>query len=315
MAQKTKSDPKFLSRILRPLAASRYIEETETGTFRGTELSRAFAEPGYVGGMQHMFTQILPVFQNLPEYMSKTQYQLPEQPRDGPFQFGVKEPKTFFEWLKSHPSEGRGFNNLMALNHFQTNTNWVKVFPVSQLVDDIPLKPEVPLVVDVGGGIGRDMENLRQTLLPKTYPLMVQDLEHVVQQGQSRGVDQSITFLTHDFFQKQPITGARAYFMHGCLHDWPDNLALDILKHLKTAMEPGYSKLLICEIVQPERAEESHRGIDLVMMGLLSAKERTEAEWRDLLKAAGFRVAKVWGNCEVTQCVIEAEPLPDTESS
>jgi hypothetical protein len=39
--------------------------------------------------------------------------------------------------------------------------------------------------------------------------------------------------------------------MHGILHDWNDDDALTILIHIKNAMTPGYSKLLVDDIMMP----------------------------------------------------------------
>lgn len=309
LAEATGSDSGFLRRILRLLASTDFIEETEIGHYKSTELCRSFTTPGFMGGMGHLFTQVLPVFTALPHFLANTSYVTPETPADGPFQFGLKTTETFFQWLVSHPKEGEGFNALMSTHHEQTPRRWTNVYPVSELTNGGSPQTGIPLVVDVGGGIGSDMESLRQTLLPETYPLLVQDLEAVVQQAKQQ-VYQSIDFQIHDFFEDQPVHGARAYFMHGCLHDWPNAEARRILHRLKPAMRPGYSKLLICENILPEKARLPLVGaLDLVMMGLLASKERTEAEWRELLVTAGYRVIKVWGQAEVQQCVIEAEPL------
>ena len=51
-------------------------------------------------------------------------------------------------------------------------------------------------------------------------------------------------------------TGARAYYMHSVLHDWPDEVAATILGRVKDAMRPGYSRLLINEnVIPPEHAQ------------------------------------------------------------
>lgn len=47
-------------------------------------------------------------------------------------------------------------------------------------------------------------------------------------------------------------TGARVYFFHHILHDWPDKECVSILENVIKAMVPGYSKLLIHELIVPE---------------------------------------------------------------
>jgi len=42
--------------------------------------------------------------------------------------------------------------------------------------------------------------------------------------------------------------------MHSVLHDWPDSVCEKILKQITEAMQLGYSKLLINEIIIPDKA-------------------------------------------------------------
>jgi hypothetical protein len=60
-------------------------------------------------------------------------------------------------------------------------------------------------------------------------------------------------------------------------------------------MKPGYSKLLLHEMIIPERgASPFHAMLDLSMMAFNGGMERTEKMWKDLLSKAGLEVVKVW---------------------
>ena len=60
-------------------------------------------------------------------------------------------------------------------------------------------------------------------------------------------------------------------------------------------MKPGYSKLLIHEMIIPEQgASKFHAMLDLTMMAFNSGMERTERQWTELLNEAGFKVVKCW---------------------
>lgn len=96
--------------------------------------------------------------------------------------------------------------------------------------------------------------------------------------------------------------------MHGVIHDWSDERARQILTHLRDAMAPGYSKLLVHDHVLPEsNLHPQATAYDLTMMVKVSAFERTESMWKDLLGSVGFRVIKIWSSPLATQSVIEAE--------
>lgn len=70
---------------------------------------------------------------------------------------------------------------------------------------------------------------------------------------------------------------------------------MEILSQVKAAMKPGYSKLLLHEMIIPEKgASTFHAMLDMTMMAFNAGMERTERQWRELLDTAGFDVLKVW---------------------
>ena len=95
--------------------------------------------------------------------------------------------------------------------------------------------------------------------------------------------------------------------MHTVLHDWPDDKASEILKNIATAMEPGYSRVLIHDsVITTDKPDPLVTTSDITMMMALSAFERTEAMWADLLASAGLMVVKIWTQPNVREAVIEA---------
>jgi hypothetical protein len=106
------------------------------------------------------------------------------------------------------------------------------------------------------------------------------------------------SFQQHDFFQPQPNqlddTPVVGYVLRRCLHNWPDAEAAKIIRAFVPALQANRdATLLINENILPERSGEiaPHHNrwmarFDLCMMVLLNAKQRTEAEWRALVKTA-----------------------------
>jgi hypothetical protein len=85
--------------------------------------------------------------------------------------------------------------------------------------------------------------------------------------------------------------------MHCVLHDWPDAECGTILKHLKEAMTPGYSKLFINENVIPATgADWEATSLDIIMLSAFCSKERTSQDWGSLVEKAGLKVVKVWNS-------------------
>ena len=72
-------------------------------------------------------------------------------------------------------------------------------------------------------------------------------------------------------------------------------------------MEKGYSKLLINENIVPDKgADWKITSLDWFMLALAASAERTETEWRELLRSAGFRVVGIWTMDSSVESVIEA---------
>lgn len=75
-------------------------------------------------------------------------------------------------------------------------------------------------------------------------------------------------------------------------------------------MTKGHSKLLIHENVVPnQHAPWFMTGLDICLMVLAAASERSESQWRGLLSSAGLRVVKIWSHPEGIESLIETELL------
>lgn len=103
--------------------------------------------------------------------------------------------------------------------------------------------------------------------------------------------------------------GARAYFTHFILHDWPDDDCVKIAGRVRDAMTPGYSKFLVHEHVIPAVKQDNEQtALDLIMMTGFGGKERSEAQWSDLLeKRCGLKIVNIYTVVNGIESVIECE--------
>jgi hypothetical protein len=151
-------------------------------------------------------------------------------------------------------------------------------------------------LVDVGGGGGtllaailRAAPGLRGTLVDRPAAL-----------GPARerlaadGLAERAECLAVDFFAAPLPHGADAYLLSRVIHDWEDADAARILTACREAMTDD-SRLLLVESILPERASALPAAIrvDLHMLILMGARERTAAEYRALLAESGFTVIEV----------------------
>jgi hypothetical protein len=124
---------------------------------------------------------------------------------------------------------------------------------------------------------------------------VVFDLPHVVEGATKMlaeaGVLDRAEVMAGNFFEAVPA-GADTYVLSMIIHDWSDTEAERILRTIRTAMAPD-ARVLIVEPVIPE-GDTPHFGkiIDIVMLGLLSGRERTVVEYEALLSRAGLRLRR-----------------------
>ena len=110
------------------------------------------------------------------------------------------------------------FNTFMA-GSLETRKDWFSQFPVDEILLNGASKedPESVLLVDIAGGEGHDIEAFH-----KSYPgipgkLILQDLPPTIDNIKS--LDRAVVRQKYDFFTKQPVKGARGYYLRNIFHD------------------------------------------------------------------------------------------------
>ncbi|TEY85897.1 hypothetical protein BOTCAL_0010g00370 [Botryotinia calthae] len=184
-------------------------------------------------------------------------------------------------------------------------------FPLSDVLNcgtknSEELQEENVLVVDVGGGRGKVLNDLRMARPDLQGGMIVQDLPKEID---GREPTPGIRSMTHDFFTPQPIKGAYTYFFRHIFHDWPGNACIKILQQTIPAMQKGYSRILIADSVLPDMGASVFGSLLDINMMPLSGIERTEKHWKKLLEGEGLKVVNIqWPDTSggSRDCVLEA---------
>jgi C-methyltransferase len=201
-------------------------------------------------------------------------------------------------YLEADPEFASLFNNAMtSISDFARD-------PVAAAYDFTPFGT----IVDVGGGHGA----LLAAILARTPTArgVLFDLPHVTAGApaalQAQGVESRCAVESGSFFDSVPA-GGDAYLLKNIIHDWPEDQAVTILRGVRQVMKPQ-GRLLLVEFVLPE-GNTAHWGklIDLEMLLVAGGRERTEAEYRDLLARAGFRLTAVVPTASPLS-IVEARP-------
>ncbi|KLJ08368.1 hypothetical protein EMPG_16199 [Blastomyces silverae] len=290
LAELSGAEELLIIRILRPLAAVHLVEEVDSRTWEATRVTEAMATEEIAAGHRMISQLIVPAMQSAPDFFLQRGHSCPIDPKDGLMQYAFNTKQTTFERIVSSPSLLRDFNMFMG-NTMGARKYWVDWYPVeSQILAGAAT--DKALIVDVGAGKGHDLLAYTNKF-PDTGRLVLQDLPQVIEALED--LDEAIEKVPYDFFTEQPLTGARVYFYHHILHDWSDSYCLMILENVAAAMTPGYSKLLIHEMVVLEQgASQFQAQLDMTMMAFNSGMERTAQQWRELLEKAGLTAVKFW---------------------
>ncbi|KAI2466043.1 putative O-methyltransferase [Annulohypoxylon bovei var. microspora] len=280
----------LIIRVLRPMAAIGFVKEVGERTWEATPITEAMTIEGISAGHRVIGEMVMGAATKAPKWLKESGQRCPINPHDGFMQYAFQTKLNIFQLLSTMPDMLKDFNLFMG-NTMGARSYWVDWFPVQeQLLDGASM--ESALLVDVGAGKGHDLAAFHNKY-PDQGLLVLQDLEAVTDDIED--LNPAIKRMTYDFYTEQPVKGARSYFYHHILHDWSDEKCLKMLQQLKPAMKPGYSKLLLHEMILPERGASSfHCMLDIAMMAFNSGMERSERQWEELLNKAGFDVIKFW---------------------
>jgi hypothetical protein len=206
---------------------------------------------------------------------------------------------AYFDYLAQNPASDRVFNKAM------TGYTMQLVGAVVEAYDFSPFKT----VVDVGGSYGTLLAAILQSN-PSAQGILF-DQPHVAaaagEQLAQNGVAERCTAVGGDFFVDVP-SGGDVYLLAQILHDWDDERSREILRCCRRAI-PEHGKLLVIELVLPQGGEPFiGKWLDLHMMVLLGAQERTEAEYAALFRDTGFELTRVIPT-PAGPSVVEAVPV------
>jgi orsellinic acid C2-O-methyltransferase len=280
LATATSTHPPSLRRLLRGLAALNVVTETETDRF---ELGAAGSEmrgdtPNSIKSSVLWFCS--------PE-MWRAWGQLEHGVRTGEAAwehvFGTKP----FDYLAQHPDRYDLFHAAMADRARVVAPAIAAGYDYSKF----------GTVMDVGGGNGQ-LLSLILTATPGLRGVLFDHptgVEAAAANLRAAGVDDRCEVVAGDFFVEIP-DGADAYLMKTVIHDWGDEEAALILRNCRKAIAEDASLLLV-ERVLPDRVEagDVRRSFyhDVNVLVTTAGKERTQAEFRELLAATGFELTQV----------------------
>ncbi|CAI6237571.1 unnamed protein product [Periconia digitata] len=235
----------------------------------------------------HCVEEMFPAGAKLAEALEKYQGTSAAENSAFGLAFNTKDP--IYKFLEQHPDrqarffgamEGVGKDYGHSLEHIVNGYPWRELKEAT--------------VVDVGGSSG-----FMSVALAKAHPnlakLVVQDYKHTVEQGATQlppELSNRVSFMPHNFFEPQPVANADVYIMRHICHNWSIENCAKIIQQIVPALKPDSKILLVEVVVMPSNHEESiiaeryMRNVDVTMLQMLNTQERSESEWREVVRAA-----------------------------
>ncbi|RMD40324.1 hypothetical protein DV735_g4820, partial [Chaetothyriales sp. CBS 134920] len=330
LSAKTGIEKDKLERYLRNLCNSHIFEEVGPSIFANNQLSITFKAETKRALVAHCADEARASSCKAWDALVTPGFKGSTAPNKAPFNIAYNTELDIFQYVsKVRPDIGARAKVAMA----------GKGLNLGQYLSLYPWAVERgATIIDVGGGVGgatlpvlQAHPSLKLVIqdLPDTEPRFLENLETNYPDVQK---SRRASFLGHDFFTPQPRKHESLFFLRHVIHDWPDEEAVAILRNLAQAMTHA-SKLLICEhLVLPTYRERPHEAeadgfaapppllanwgaaptsrLDLQVLACLNAKQRTTAEFANLVSRAGLKVVKLWhnfGDEAIIQCSLARE--------
>jgi O-methyltransferase domain/Dimerisation domain len=185
-----------------------------------------------------------------------------------------------FDYLAEHSEAARTFDLAMAAGSSFFAS-------VAEVVDF----SHANVVVDVGGSTG----DLLAHILTAHHHLrgVLFERPHVLAAARRRlatlGCLDRCELVAGDFMDGIP-GGGDVYLLSRILHDWSDEPCRTILDNCRASMPLGARLLVIERPIPADDAASLARSWDIHMMVNTGGRERTLADYRDLLAATGFKL-------------------------
>lgn len=288
LADATQCQPDTLRRLLRALASIGIYQELPEGRFAGTALSDQLRS----GDPSNSYA--LAAFVGRPAQWQAWSGLL-DSVRTGDNAFVAVHGQSTWAHKAQNPEEGTMFDAVMTSMSRQAADSIVPAYDFSRF----------GTLVDVAGGRGALLaailgqhRELQGVLFDQ--PQVVAGAEVIMK---AAGVEDRCRLVGGDMFVEVPA-GGDGYIMKAILHDWEDPEAIAILGNCRGAMAES-STLLIMERLLDDADPQVTFG-DINMLVGPGGRERTTAEFTDLLARGGFqytRTITTASNWAITEAV------------
>ncbi|TGB13254.1 methyltransferase [Streptomyces sp. MZ04] len=274
LAERTGTHAESLYRLMRALAGAGYFREEENRRFGTTPLA------------DYLRTDTEESVKDLVLFYGREVYRaygaLPEAVRTGDRAFDIEYGMPLWDYLNTVEDTGEAFRKGMGA------ATWTEQLPLPQTYSF----DGIDTLVDVGGGTGSMLAAVLHEH-PAMKGVLVEipaGIDLTMRHFKEAGVQDRVELREGSAFDELPA--GDAYLISCVLHAMDDEQSVRALRRMRESIRPG-GRVVILERMVPAGNEPGlARMLDLTMMLMNGGKERTEAEWRTLFSASGFRFSR-----------------------
>jgi hypothetical protein len=271
LAQLTRTNEDSLYRLLRALAGSGIFAEEQDRTF-GLTPEASYLRTGVEGSLR-AFAEVIGA-----PWMWQSWGGLMHSVLTGETAFDKLYGKDTWTYFTEDSEASSLFNEFMEEASIADARAVVKAFDFGKKV-----------VVDVAGGQGALLATILEEY-PDAHGVLF-NLPHVIDAIEHMSKAR-FELVRGSFFETIPPRGD-LYVLKNILHDWEDSRALEILTQCRKAMNEAARLLIIENLVYGPNQPCSGKSIDIFMMVRNGGRNRTKAEFEELLFASGFELLRI----------------------
>ncbi|KAK6579861.1 hypothetical protein PZA11_007569 [Diplocarpon coronariae] len=294
----TKADEIIIIRIFRQLTAANVFAETPGPGFKLTTLGKPYLNPDHRAFNNLIFVDIMPSIMAIPRTLKEHGYKAPTKETGTPYKWA--HGKELWTWLGEHPD--RAMNMVAGMRSHNAGNVSGDAYPWGVELGKLDLKDDDVAIVDIAGGQGHIMEEVRQRHPGIKGRLIVQDLQSTF--DAVPGPPEGVEFMVYDIFTPQPVKDAAIYYYRHIFHDWSDADCTTFLAQVVPLLKAQpKSKLLLVDLVLPDTNATMQEAIRDISMFPIGGLERNESQWKELLAKSGLKIKKIWRGSEPEACV------------
>ncbi|MDW7690566.1 methyltransferase [Flammeovirgaceae bacterium SG7u.111] len=274
IAQKCEAESKVLFRLLRVLVDQGIFIFDEKGYVANSDVSEFLRSD--VPGSQRNFIRMMGS-----DWMWTIFNHLDSSVKTGESSFSQAFPAAdnLFQYFSSiNPEGGKIFSQSMSSMSSTYDATVADSYDFSGF----------DTLLDIGGAEGNLLKNIKQKS-PEINAVLF-DLPHVIEQV--KATDSGLAYEAGSFFEEIK-TPADCILIKYVLHNWKDEQCLKILQNCRKSMREGGKLLIVEMLIDNDKRQVFEKSMDVVMLMLLQAAERTREEFSSLLNEAGFKLTRV----------------------